>query len=269
LLDDNVSQSWGRAFLCGDAAHVHSPAGGQGMNTGMQDAFNLAWKLAAVANGHGGEKLLNSYSAERSEVGERVLADAQRLTVVGTMKNPVQQAIRNTVGHLMLGLAPIQQAFADKMTEVTLGYSKSPLNGSALRGGPKPGARVVPIAGQIPVGSGKSPRFGLFAKSSAAVTGLIERFSTVLDPEHRFGAGLGRYGDTGPALAGRRRIYYYFFVGWLDSCCGDLLRRESLQKRPDEAASAAQGDFAGLVDIGAGRRSVHGVPGHGQSGGRA
>jgi 2-polyprenyl-6-methoxyphenol hydroxylase-like FAD-dependent oxidoreductase len=176
---------WGRAFLCGDAAHVHSPAGGQGMNTGMQDAFNLAWKLAAVANGHGGEKLLNSYSAERSEVGERVLADAQRLTVVGTMKNPVQQAIRNTVGHLMLGLAPIQHAFADKMTEVTVGYSKSPLNGSALGGGPKPGARVVPIGGQIPVGSGKSPRFGLFAKSSTAVTGLIERFSTVLDPELR------------------------------------------------------------------------------------
>jgi 2-polyprenyl-6-methoxyphenol hydroxylase-like FAD-dependent oxidoreductase len=176
---------WGRAFLCGDAAHVHSPAGGQGMNTGMQDAFNLAWKLAAIANDLGSEKLLDSYSAERSEVGEHVLADAQRLTVVGTMKNPVQQAIRNTVGHLMLGLAPVQHAFADKMTEVTIGYSKSPLNGSALTGGPKPGARVVPIAGQMPVGSGTSPRFGLFAKSSPAVSRLIERFSTVLDPELR------------------------------------------------------------------------------------
>ena len=59
---------WGRAFLCGDAAHVHSPAGGQGMNTGMQDAFNLAWKLAIAANGLG-ETLLDSYSSERSEVG--------------------------------------------------------------------------------------------------------------------------------------------------------------------------------------------------------
>jgi len=132
-----------------------------------------------------GEKLLDSYSAERSEVGERVLADARRLTVVGTMKNPVGQAIRNAVGHLMMGLAPVQHAFADKMTEVTVGYSKSPLNGSVLSGGPKPGVRVVPIAGQTPVGSGKSPRFGLFAKSSAAVTGLLERFSTVLDPELR------------------------------------------------------------------------------------
>ena len=129
------SYRWGRAFLCGDAAHVHSPAGGQGMNTGMQDAFNLAWKLAVVANEHGGEKLLDSYSAERSEVGEHVLADAQRLTVLGTMKNPVQQAIRNTVGHLMLGLAPVQHAFADKMSEVTVGYSKSSSQWRGAQGG--------------------------------------------------------------------------------------------------------------------------------------
>jgi 2-polyprenyl-6-methoxyphenol hydroxylase-like FAD-dependent oxidoreductase len=178
-----ASYRWGRAFLCGDAAHVHSPAGGQGMNTGMQDAFNLAWKLAAVASGFGGEKLLDSYSAERSEVGEHVLADAQRLTVVGTMRNPVAQTVRNTVGHLMLGLPSVQHAFADKMTEVAVGYSKSPLNGSALSGGPKPGARVVPIAGHAPVGSGTSPRFALFARPTTATAGLIERFSTVLDPE--------------------------------------------------------------------------------------
>jgi hypothetical protein len=173
---------WGRAFLCGDAAHVHSPAGGQGMNTGMQDAFNLAWKLAAVANGLSAERVLDSYSAERSEVGEQVLADAQRLTAVGTIRNPVGQAIRNTVGHLMLGLAPVQHAMADKMTEVSVGYPRSPLNGPALRGGPQPGARIVPIAGQAPVGSGASPRFVLFAASTAATAGLIERFSAVLDP---------------------------------------------------------------------------------------
>jgi FAD binding domain len=173
---------WGRAFLCGDAAHVHSPAGGQGMNTGMQDAFNLAWKLAAVANGLCGEMLLDSYSAERGEVGEHVLADAQRLTVMGTMRNPIGQVIRNTVGHLMLGLAPVRHAMADKMTEVSVGYSRSPLNGPALRGGPQPGARIVPIVEQAPVGFGASPRFVLFAASTAATAGLIERFSAVLDP---------------------------------------------------------------------------------------
>jgi 2-polyprenyl-6-methoxyphenol hydroxylase-like FAD-dependent oxidoreductase len=64
----------GRAFLAGDAAHIHSPAGGQGMNTGMQDAFNLAWKLALVCRGEGRpEPLLDSYSAERSAIGDVVL----------------------------------------------------------------------------------------------------------------------------------------------------------------------------------------------------
>ena len=179
------SYRWGRAFLCGDAAHVHSPAGGQGMNTGMQDAFNLAWKLAAVAHGVCREMLLESYSAERSEVGEHVLADAQRLTIVGTMRNPVAQTIRNAVGHLMLGLEPVQHAFANTMTEVSVGYPKSPLNGSVLSGGPKPGTRVVPVAGQTPLGSGTSPRFALFAKPTAATAELTDQFSTVLDAELR------------------------------------------------------------------------------------
>ncbi|MGA7809239.1 FAD-dependent monooxygenase, partial [Bradyrhizobium sp.] len=144
----------GRAFLCGDAAHVHSPAGGQGMNTGMQDAVNLAWKLALVAKGVGRETLLDSYSAERSAVGKQVLRAAQNLTVIGTMKNPVAQTIRNAVGHLVLGLAPVQHAMSDTMTEMSVGYPGSPLNGKALGGGPKPGARIAPIAGQTPIGSG-------------------------------------------------------------------------------------------------------------------
>src|SRR6202034_2593785 len=56
----------GRAFLLGDAAHIHSPAGGQGMNTGIGDAINLAWKLAQVLHGTAEERLLDSYEAERA-----------------------------------------------------------------------------------------------------------------------------------------------------------------------------------------------------------
>jgi len=64
-------------MLAGDAAHIHSPAGGQGMNTGMQDAFNLAWKLALVQRSEGQPKaLLDSYSLERSAVGDQVLRGA-------------------------------------------------------------------------------------------------------------------------------------------------------------------------------------------------
>jgi 2-polyprenyl-6-methoxyphenol hydroxylase-like FAD-dependent oxidoreductase len=75
---------WGSVFLAGDAAHIHSPAGGQGMNTGMQDAFNLAWKLAAVLKGDGGDTLLDSYQAERLPVADAVIAFTNRLTKVGT-----------------------------------------------------------------------------------------------------------------------------------------------------------------------------------------
>ncbi|TAJ90494.1 FAD-dependent monooxygenase [Reyranella sp.] len=64
----------GRAFLAGDAAHIHPPTGGQGMNTGIQDAYNLAWKLALVLGGAASEKLLDSYEAERRPVGADVVA---------------------------------------------------------------------------------------------------------------------------------------------------------------------------------------------------
>src|SRR5262249_17790693 len=157
--------------------HIHSPAGGQGMNTGMQDAFNLAWKLALVVRGTCCEELLDSYSPERSHVGDEVLKSAGRLTAVGTMRNPVAQTVRNFVGHVMLGRAPVQHAFADTMTEVTIGYPESPLNGPSQGGrGPRPGQRMAPVAGKVPVGSGDAPRFVLFADKNSATTELFRRF---------------------------------------------------------------------------------------------
>src|SRR5467141_4510014 len=67
-----------RCFLLGDAAHVHSPMGGQGMNTGLQDAYNLGWKLALVVNGHADAALLDSYEAERIPVAQRLLRTTDR-----------------------------------------------------------------------------------------------------------------------------------------------------------------------------------------------
>jgi 2-polyprenyl-6-methoxyphenol hydroxylase-like FAD-dependent oxidoreductase len=178
------SYRWGRAFLVGDAAHVHSPAGGQGMNTGMQDAFNLAWKFASVIQGSCAESILDSYSAERSAVGEEVLKAAGRLTTIGTLRNPVLQTIRNAVAHAVLGLAPARQAFADNMSELSIGYPRSPLNGVAhTEDGPKPGQRLAPIEGRKPIGSGGTPRFALMAVPSPEISQLLARFSKVLDPE--------------------------------------------------------------------------------------
>ena len=68
----------GRAFLLGDAAHIHSPAGAQGMNTGLQDAYNLAWKLALVAEGKARQELLETYNEERLPVARKLLATTDR-----------------------------------------------------------------------------------------------------------------------------------------------------------------------------------------------
>jgi 2-polyprenyl-6-methoxyphenol hydroxylase-like FAD-dependent oxidoreductase len=72
----------GRMFIAGDAAHIHSPYGGQGMNTGLHDVWNLAWKLDLVLRGLGNDLLLDSYAAERIPVIEHVIATTDTLTKV-------------------------------------------------------------------------------------------------------------------------------------------------------------------------------------------
>ncbi|MFI9629508.1 FAD-dependent monooxygenase [Streptomyces sp. NPDC052042] len=86
----------GRVFLAGDAAHVHSPAGGQGMNTGLQDAANLSWKLAAVLHGrtNSPEALLDSYHGERHPVGTQVLRSSGALIRLAMAKSPLQRTAR-------------------------------------------------------------------------------------------------------------------------------------------------------------------------------
>ncbi|WP_328881603.1 FAD-dependent monooxygenase [Streptomyces sp. NBC_00299] len=84
----------GRVFLAGDAAHVHSPAGGQGMNTGLQDAANLGWKLAAVIDGHRPVSLLDTYQAERHPVGKAVLRSSGGLVRLARAQSPALRAVR-------------------------------------------------------------------------------------------------------------------------------------------------------------------------------
>lgn len=119
----------GRAFLAGDAAHIHSPAGGQGMNTGMQDTWNLAWKLALVQKGRARPSLLDSYSIERSAVGEMVLRNAARLTRVATLRNPIGQFFRNRLVEMLGHLSAFRRSFVRDLTEMSIHYPNSPLNG--------------------------------------------------------------------------------------------------------------------------------------------
>jgi 2-polyprenyl-6-methoxyphenol hydroxylase-like FAD-dependent oxidoreductase len=143
----------GRVFLAGDAAHIHSPAGGQGMNTGMQDAFNLAWKLAMVISGRAQPGLLDSYSPERGAVGDRVLRNAGRLTEAAIVRNPVIQDVRNTIVRFAVGFPLIQHKVADQLSELDIGYPESPLSvtGHHFPQGPKVGERWPK---PLPTGSG-------------------------------------------------------------------------------------------------------------------
>ncbi|MEM9454054.1 MAG: FAD-dependent monooxygenase [Myxococcota bacterium] len=92
----------GRVFIAGDAAHIHSPAGGQGMNTGIQDSYNLAWKLAMVLQGQATDTLLDSYHAERYPVGQRLLGFTDRLFSVMSTLGPITARLRNWLTPILL-----------------------------------------------------------------------------------------------------------------------------------------------------------------------
>jgi 2-polyprenyl-6-methoxyphenol hydroxylase-like FAD-dependent oxidoreductase len=119
----------GRVFLAGDAAHIHSPAGGQGMNTGMQDTWNLAWKLALVQTGAADAKLLDSYSQERSQVGAVVLRNAGRLTRLAIIRNPLGRLVRNAAVMVLGRLPSVRRAVGRGLAELSIHYPDSPLNG--------------------------------------------------------------------------------------------------------------------------------------------
>jgi hypothetical protein len=168
----------GRVFLAGDAAHIHSPAGGQGMNTGMQDAFNLAWKLALVIQGVCKPALLDSYSAERSAVGDMVLRNAGRLTDAAVMRNPIAQGLRNAVARFAMGFPMIQERAANTLSETDIAYPDSPLSVTAHHAdGPRAGMRWPD---RLPMDAAK-PHFLVLGPRAAAAQ-LVENFPTLLRP---------------------------------------------------------------------------------------
>ncbi|MBV9094964.1 MAG: FAD-dependent monooxygenase [Streptosporangiaceae bacterium] len=132
----------GRVMLAGDAVHIHSPAGGQGMNTGIMDAHNLAWKLALVASGQAPDALLDSYGAERGPAAIDVLALTHALVKLGTMTNPVQRVVRNAIVPVAGRLTPVQRRAVRRIGQVHVAYPSSPLTRPDRdRTGVRPGQR--------------------------------------------------------------------------------------------------------------------------------
>jgi len=149
----------GRVFVAGDAAHVHSPASGQGMNTGIQEAYNLAWKLALVAQGQAERELLDSYSSERVPVGERLLGSTKKATFLVQLKNAFAPIALPIVFGVIRNLAPlrrkVQRQVLGGISGLQLGYPDSPLSRPAAAApGPRPGARASVGAGADPADPG-------------------------------------------------------------------------------------------------------------------
>jgi 2-polyprenyl-6-methoxyphenol hydroxylase-like FAD-dependent oxidoreductase len=112
----------GRVFLAGDAAHVHSPAGGQGMNTGLQDAANLGWKLAAGLRGDGPPDLLDSYQTERHPVGRLVLRASGALIRAAVLGPPAARAARDVLARLAVRIPPVRHRMVGTVTGLAVRY---------------------------------------------------------------------------------------------------------------------------------------------------
>lgn len=165
----------GRVFLAGDAAHVHSPMGGQGMNTGIQDAANLAWKLDAALGG-APDAVLDSYQTERHPIGTRVLRQSGLMARGVTLHPRLARGLRNLLAPRLLRIPAVRDAVAGSFSGIGLRYGRS-------------GTRAV----QIPLVTGR-------------LTELQRRPGFVLVREH--GAGLldasvvlqAERADDGPAV---------------------------------------------------------------------
>ena len=132
----------GRAFLLGDAAHIHSPAGGQGMNTGIGDAVNLAWKLAAVLAGRAPDSLLETYEAERIGFAKRLVATTDRVFSFVSAEGRIADVVRTRLAPLIfpkiVALGPAREYIFRTVSQITLNYRGTSLSaGSAgqVRGG--------------------------------------------------------------------------------------------------------------------------------------
>jgi len=122
----------GRCFLVGDAAHIHSPAGGQGMNTGLQDAYNLAWKLAGVINGHIQPTILDSYAQERMPVAKRLLNSTDKAFKIALSTKWTAQFFKKHILFRILRTAwnskKISALFYKQVSQIGISYRDSNIN---------------------------------------------------------------------------------------------------------------------------------------------
>jgi hypothetical protein len=144
----------GRVFLGGDSAHIHSPAGAQGMNTGIQDMINLSWKLALVIQGKADPRLLDTYNDDRVPVIHDVLTGTEGLTDTIGSESTLFRSVFSYITPWIVGTEFVQENSTERMSQLSLNYRKSPLSVSdhaagSLRAGDRvPNVRVQLVGGQ-------------------------------------------------------------------------------------------------------------------------
>jgi 2-polyprenyl-6-methoxyphenol hydroxylase-like FAD-dependent oxidoreductase len=206
----------GRVLLAGDAAHVHSPAGGQGMNTSIGDAANLGWKLAATVQGWAPDGLLDTYHAERHPVGRQVLRTSGAMLRIGLTGPPAIVAARNMVAAVATRTPFAPRFLAGALSGLSISYP-------APRGThPLTGRRVadLPLAGRRRLYEALRPGRFLLAGApgavpASAVAGYEDRVDTVevaratrtvalIRPDAHIAWAHGPRGASGPAPDGDR-----------------------------------------------------------------
>jgi hypothetical protein len=136
----------GRVLLAGDAVHIHTPAGGQGMNTGITDAHNLGWKLALVASGRAPDSLLDSYGSERRPVADEVLKLTHTLVHYSSVSHPLKRRARDILVPALSRSSMIQRRAAGRLSHISLAYPPGPLaRPDRGPGAPRAGQRMPDI----------------------------------------------------------------------------------------------------------------------------
>ena len=155
-------------FILGDAAHIHSPAGGQGMNTGIQDAYNLAWKLALVVKNQAPASLLDSYEKERLPVIESIVAMTDQITKFMARSGFFPRILRSLFASIILPRNYLREKWLNRLSQLTISYRSSPIVGqdrssSALEWGLHAGDKAVDVADVFFKGQPKKRLFELIA----------------------------------------------------------------------------------------------------------
>jgi 2-polyprenyl-6-methoxyphenol hydroxylase-like FAD-dependent oxidoreductase len=186
----------GRVLIAGDAAHVHSPAGGQGLNTGLHDAFNLGWKLALVAQGQAPPALLDTYQAERVPIATSVLALTHRLVRTFSMPSPRKRFARDLLLPIAMSTPVAQRRYTRRLSQLAHNYRGGPLTprpGRGQRNAPLPGDRLPSVSG-LDLGGRPVCTLDLLASTKhtllvfAGAAGDGQAFDAVAKPLARWGA---------------------------------------------------------------------------------